>query len=648
MIPSVEELDLDELHVLAELLLTERRIDEAEELFSLLARTAAATGSDQHLGWAYLGQATVALLVRDAEKAAPLIGRAHAAFEKTGSDEGMIATWQKQAEAALQTEDLAEAREALDRALSLYKELGDQDQVAAIEADIGRVAHGMGKLDEARARYQAALERATGDDDIDARRVWLLNLGLLERDAGHLRKAVKLFERCLQLTNILAERLPAGEARRGFLLTMLGPERELVRLCLDLGWRRKALAWLEASRDRGYGDRADIGVTSARGVPKRSCVAVTFFVYQGPAYAFVFDPGDPRSPVIVEALGCTGLELVQSLLRHPADSIIRLAVGTEAPAEALAAAMRDGPAMVEHIAHLVLEPVASEIRRSGASTLLVIPTDILHQVPLHIAARSMFSAEQGMDVVMAPSVVSIARTAPTGRSARPGILAVAGPAGQLPCSAAEARSALSQLGTGVLLEGSAANQAAVLGQENRHRIMHFACEASFGGQELERTVLELPGGERVSLATILDLEGAFEGVELVVLSACSSGRTRMNLTEDVLSIHGAFLKAGARGVIASMWRVPDAVCCLLMHVFYRHLSSGHRPPAALRETQSWAMAASRTVIDDTVSEIAASCHDEAIEAALRSQVATFLEHVPSERPLDNPVLWGAFFYAGTP
>ena len=78
-------------------------------------------------------------------------------------------------------------------------------------------------------------------------------------------------------------------------------------------------------------------------------------------------------------------------------------------------------------------------------------------------------------------------------------------------------------------------------------------------------------------------------VELVVLSACNTGRGQVAGGEGVLGLQRAFQLAGARSVVASLWRVPDEETHQLMREFYRRVWSDTPVPRveALRQAQLW-------------------------------------------------------------
>lgn len=59
------------------------------------------------------------------------------------------------------------------------------------------------------------------------------------------------------------------------------------------------------------------------------------------------------------------------------------------------------------------------------------------------------------------------------------------------------------------------------------------------------------------------------GVEWAVLSACDTGVGEVDLHEGVLGLRRAFLLAGARTVVTSLWSVQDEAARAWMEAFYR-------------------------------------------------------------------------------
>nr|WP_245767231.1 CHAT domain-containing tetratricopeptide repeat protein [Stigmatella erecta] len=91
-----------------------------------------------------------------------------------------------------------------------------------------------------------------------------------------------------------------------------------------------------------------------------------------------------------------------------------------------------------------------------------------------------------------------------------------------------------------------------------------------------------------TMVTALELAGLnLWGTQLVVLSACDTGRGDVKLGQGVYGLRRAFIVAGAETVVMSLWKVNDDSTQQLMEAYYRNLLAGQGRAAAMREAMRW-------------------------------------------------------------
>lgn len=137
--------------------------------------------------------------------------------------------------------------------------------------------------------------------------------------------------------------------------------------------------------------------------------------------------------------------------------------------------------------------------------------------------------------------------------------------------------------------GKNATEGALKGESlHRFRRLHFATHSLIDEVSPSRSAVVLSldvdqnedGFLEVSEISELDLD-----CDVVVLSACQTARGQLLSGEGIVGLSRAFLYAGARAVVVSLWNVSDISTGQLMKSFYRHLTAGIGNAAALRETK---------------------------------------------------------------
>ena len=165
----------------------------------------------------------------------------------------------------------------------------------------------------------------------------------------------------------------------------------------------------------------------------------------------------------------------------------------------------------------------------------------------------------------------------------------------LPTAEGEVVAAARSLGpTSAVLTGEKATESAVKAQKlGDFNVLHFAVHA-FADPKFP---------ERAALVLLNDAAGGDDGLlqpreigqfrlnaGVVVLSACDTAVGPTLGQEGVLNIARAFLLAGARSVITTLWAVSDATSTAVMRRFYENLAAGESVAAALARSKAAVLA----------------------------------------------------------
>jgi CHAT domain-containing protein/tetratricopeptide (TPR) repeat protein len=168
----------------------------------------------------------------------------------------------------------------------------------------------------------------------------------------------------------------------------------------------------------------------------------------------------------------------------------------------------------------------------------------------------------------------------------------------------------------------------------QYRWLHFACHGEFDHDDPLHSWLEIGPDEHLAAADIV--ANVSLQADLVVLSACRSGVSRVLRGDEPMGLVRALLCAGARAVLLTLWPVEDRSARLLMERFYAALiehGPAVEPAAALRIAQQYL----RQLMVADVRALSAHWHDDLSDLAALDSAA---------RPYADPAFWAAYVLVG--
>jgi CHAT domain-containing protein len=124
----------------------------------------------------------------------------------------------------------------------------------------------------------------------------------------------------------------------------------------------------------------------------------------------------------------------------------------------------------------------------------------------------------------------------------------------------------------------------------RFRLVHFATHGivDIRHPEMSGLILSLvdkKGRKQDGYLRLGDIYKLKLSADLVVLSSCDSALGKDLESEGIIGLPRGFLYAGAKSVIASLWKVNDDATAALMSRLYARIKKGESPGSALRGAQ---------------------------------------------------------------
>jgi CHAT domain-containing protein len=282
--------------------------------------------------------------------------------------------------------------------------------------------------------------------------------------------------------------------------------------------------------------------------------------------------------------------------RDELDSAVRLmnAVMASSDVEAIHASGR-------RLEELLFGPGRAHLR--DARRLIIVPDGPLNRLPfaaLRTAEGRWLVEDVAIALTPSATVLGELRARPMARTATAMAAFVAGepnriaqlvPGGAridrrpLVHAAAEVRDGARALG--IAAPPAASTEAAVKAlPADAVRVVHFAAHAVADEATPRHSGILLEADDREDgWLQMHEIPHLSMQADLVVLATCRSQAGRWLRGEGLLGLSRAFMRAGARGVLAALWEVDDAETRRMMTSFYNGLGDGLRPDDALRQAQ---------------------------------------------------------------
>ncbi|NEO83377.1 MAG: CHAT domain-containing protein [Spirulina sp. SIO3F2] len=470
------------------------------------------------------------------------------------------------------------------QALQRYQQLNDPVGLAAVQTTLAQTYQRQGQIETAIATYEAALKIQEPLGDSAALAFTLRNLGALHLSQGKTNKAVKRLRQAIETLEPLRVGLndaqkvnvfEQGKSAYGLLAKALVAQgREAEALAIAERGRGRALVELlaelapEAQTD-------PLTVDEIQTVVQQQQVVLV-------EYAVIND-----RELLIWVVQPTGEIVVRSVVRaDDAPSLIQ----TVARGRRLLSSRRleAQQQLLQELYDLLIEPIADLLPTDPSIDLILVPQDELFLVPFAALlddSATPLVAKHPLRLV--PSIQTLTFTPALSASIASQDLIVGNPTmpaiatqpnstptalAPLPGAEAEAQ-AIAQLRNSPVLTGAAATETTVTAQLPQAKLIHLA---THGLLDELRHWSTTPGAIALApdpptadgLLTPSEILRLPLQADLVVLSACNTGRGRLT-GDGVVGLSRAFLGAGAKSAIVSLWAVPDEPTALLMTEFYK-------------------------------------------------------------------------------
>jgi CHAT domain-containing protein/cytochrome c-type biogenesis protein CcmH/NrfG len=526
----------------------------------------------------------------------------------------------------------AKALEYYQQALAMSQKIHARQGEGFALNDIGNLYLRLGELEKAITHQQRALK--LGEQLNHPQITWRASDGLaraLEKQ-GQLEEATDLYQKAIAIIEKMRGRLQTSDQRAGYMQSKLEVYENVIGLLLkrhgrdaSRGYGLEAFAYAERAharalletlgearltpQDRHPTELADREPYSLQKVQQQVLdhgEAVLEYLL-GKERSYLFLVTKDRFEVIVLPSRSNIERIVKPFLDLLRNDPAKLGLKMD---RSVADLYRQG--------HQLYEMLLGGIRTPLPSRLIIVADGLLHYLPFEALVKDLIDqrSETGgerwestrylvedYNVVYAPSASVLGEVRQKGPARKNGnargLLALGDPLlhnveglerelKPLPYSRAEVDTIAKFYAPDQrrICLGEQATESVVKKEAGRYLTLHFATHGWVDDQTPARSAILLAGDQeedgRLQMSEIFNLE---LHADLAVLSACQTGLGKAVRGEGLMSLTRAFLYAGARSVMVSLWNVNDETTAKLMERFYQQRQAVDSKGEALRQAK---------------------------------------------------------------
>ena len=235
----------------------------------------------------------------------------------------------------------------------------------------------------------------------------------------------------------------------------------------------------------------------------------------------------------------------------------------------------------------LFQPIESVL---GKRSLIIVPHGVLHYLPMNALHDGRSYLIDRYSISMMPSASTLKYLSKRNVGKNGGILIFGNPdlgdaKLDLAYAEQEARDVAGIRPNSKVFVRKEATETALRKYSNDYSYLHFATHGQFNPEyPLQSALLLAPDSQYNGMLSVNKIYSLNLAADLVTLSACETGLSKIANGDDLVGLTRGFLYAGSSSIVASLWKVDDLATSQLMTRFYKEMDKTDKREA-LRTAQ---------------------------------------------------------------